>query len=75
MTPTQRKKELVSILITQLRDEYDAYVHIEQNFMGEFTAIGLAVPFSERERALPLFNILKMYIAPSYRKRRRRKNK
>lgn len=75
MTPMQRKKELVSILVCQLRDECDAFVSIEHGIMGEVSAIGLAVPCSEREKAYPLFHILKMYFAPSYRKRRRRKIK
>ena len=74
MTAAERRNELISILVTQLRDEYGAYVSLEQD-RGKVTAIGLAVPFYNRERAFPLFNILKMYVAPAYKRRRRKKKK
>ena len=74
MTAAERKKAVISILVTQLRDEYDAYVSLE-HYRGKVTAIGLAVPFYNREKAFPLFNILKMYVAPAYTHRRRKKKK
>lgn len=72
MTPTQRKQMLISILVTQLRDEHNAFVDFESNYRGEITALALAVPYQNRAGALPLFHILKMYLAPAYKKRRKK---
>ncbi len=67
----KRRRMLVEVLVNQLREDYHAFVSIQCDFNGNVQSLELAVPLAYRDEAFPLFIILRNYLAPAYRKRRK----
>lgn len=72
MKSLERKQALVSILVNQLRDEYFADIEFMYDNDGRITGLTFGVPYHLRFKAMPLYFILKSYLRPSARRRRKK---
>lgn len=72
MKAVERRLRLVGILVNQLREDYDADISIKLDLDGNVILLRCGVPEEFCEEALPLFLILRNYLRPAYRKRRRK---
>jgi len=72
MKAVERRLRLVGILVNQLREEYNADISFKLDLEGNVTLLRCGVPTEFCEEALPLFLILRNYLRPAYRKRRRK---
>ena len=72
MKAAERRLRLVGILVNQLREDYNADISFKLDLEGNVILLRCGVPTEFCEEALPLFLILRNYLRPAYRKRRRK---